>query len=471
MMDKNDDILKESSQAVKEIGEHLDDTLAKKKEDAEKKLSQIKEEIDKRKESLTDFETQIAELEKHKADLEGKVREHLDKAIQYQKEIEKLAESKLSELEKMDKLNQEIGEHRQQAEEKTTELKQNLEDKYGIAPSMTENEAGDEKVKGSIEEELNKLRKVKELLGLAEVSPIEEAKSKEKVAKEDLPEEKVMEEFPPEEKFPEDAKTEEEIFEGAQPEEEIEEEVSPEIKTVEEFTQEEKIEEIEALPEMPEAEVPSGLEEEKEASVMEGSSPEEVIFEEEPLPGQEQEAEAVEEEVVSQTPSEDEGDSRDKMALLETLKKSETVEGEDQIIYYQGEKKTLIDGRCLFTAIDSRIQQARDLYQNLDPNSPPKDQFKLKQEIRNSQENLRKYFLKTVEMYDKESFLLPEYSSDVLNINVLKDILEHLSMLNWSEEENFSFFNDRIEKIKGNFYSKITPQENYLESVYEELGA
>ena len=51
-------------------------------------------EIEKRRESLTNFETQIAELEKHKADFEGKIKDHLDNAIQYEKEIEKLAESK-----------------------------------------------------------------------------------------------------------------------------------------------------------------------------------------------------------------------------------------------------------------------------------------------------------------------------------------------------------------------------------------
>lgn len=395
-MVKNDDILKESSQAVKEIGEHLEDTLAKKKEDAEKKLDQIRKEIDKRRESLTNFETQIAELEKHKADFEGKVTDHLDKAIQYKKEIEKLAESKLSELKKMDKLDQKIREHRQQAEEKTAELKQNLEEKYEVTPSAPENEAHEEKVKGSIEEELNKLRKVKELLGLAEVPQIKE-------------------------------------------------EVGPEARTAEEISLEEGETEKEAPPEMLEAEEP-GLKEEKEA-------------------------EAIKEEVVSQAPPVDEGDSRDKLALLETLKKLETVGGEDKIMYYKGEKKTVIDGRCLFSAIDSRIQQARDLYQNLDPNSAPKDQFKIKQEIRNCQENLRKYFLKTIEMYEKESFLLPEYSSEVLNINILRDIMEHLSMLNWSEEENFSFFNDRIDKIKRSFYSKITPPDNYLVSIHEELSA
>lgn len=449
-MAKNDDILKESSQAVKEIGEHLEDALAKKKEDAEKKLDQIIEEIDKRRESLTNFETQIAELEKHKADFEGKVKDHLDKAIQYQKEIEKLAESKLSELKKMDELDQKIGEHRQQAEEKTAELKQNLEENYEVSPGMPKNEAPEEKVKGSIEEELNKLRKVKELLGLAEVPQIEEVK--------------------PEEKAPEEIETEEEVFEEVQPEEKIEEEVSPKARTAEEISLEEEDTEKEAPPEMLEDEKP-GLEEEKEADVLEGSPPEEMIFEEEPLPGQEQEAEEIKEEVESQAPSGDEGDLRDKVALLETLKKLETVEGDDKIIYYQGEKKTVIDGRCLFSAIDSRIQQARDLYQNLDPNSPPKDQFKIKQEIRNCQEHLRKYFLKTIEMYEKESFLLSEYSSEVLNIIILRDIMEHLSMLNWSEEENFSFFNDRIEKIKRSFYSKITPQENYLASVYEELTA
>lgn len=449
-MDKNKDILKESSQAAKEIGEHLENTLAKKKEEAEEKLNQIKEEIEKRRETLTNFEKQIAELEKHKTDLEGKIGDHIDKAIQCQKEIEKLAESKLSELKKMEELDQKIGEHRQQAEEKTAELKQDLEEKYGVAPSTPEREASEEDVKTNIEEELSKLRKVKELLGLAESPQIEEEK--------------------PEEKAAEEAKPEEEVFEEIEPKEKVEEEVSPEAKMPEELGPEEGTTEKEAPPEMLEAEEP-GKEEEKKAEELEESSPEEMIFEEEPLPEAEQESEAMKEDVVSQAPPEGETDLRDKMALLETLKKSETLEGEDQIIYYQGEKKTVLDGRCMFAAVDSRIQQARDLYQNLDPNSPPKDQFKIKQEIRNSQENLRKYFLRTVDMHEKESFLLPEYSSEVLNINILRDILEHLSMLNWSEEENFSFFNDRIDKIKRSFYSKITPHENYSASIYDELSA
>ncbi|UCC38645.1 MAG: hypothetical protein JSV96_12540 [Candidatus Aminicenantes bacterium] len=459
-MDKNKDILKESSLAAKEIGEHLENTLAKKKEEAEEKVNQIKEEIDKRRETLTNFEKQIAELEKHKTDLEGKIGDHLDRAIQCQKEIEKLAESKLNELKKMEELDQKIGEHRQEAEEKTEELKQGLEEKYGVAPSMPEREVGEEDLKTNIEEELNKLRKVKELLGLAEPPQIEEEKPEEKAAEETKTEEKGMEEVP----------QEEEISEEIETEEKVEEEVSPEAKMPEELSPEEGTEEKEALPEILEAEEP-GTEEEKKVEALEDSSREEVIFEEEPLPEAEQESETTKEDVMSQAPPEGETDLRDKMALLETLKKSETVEGEDQIIYYQGEKKTVLDGRCMFAAIDSRIQQARDLYQNLDPNSPPKDQFKIKQEIRNSQENLRKYFLRTIDMYEKESFLLPEYSSEVLNINILRDILEHLSMLNWSEEENFSFFNDRIEKIKRSFYSKITPHENYSASIHDELSA
>ncbi len=73
-------------------------------------------------------------------------------------------------------------------------------------------------------------------------------------------------------------------------------------------------------------------------------------------------------------------------------------------------------------------------------------------------------------MYEKESFLLPEYSSEVLNINHLRDILEHLRMLNWSEEENFNFINDRIDKTKIKFYSKIAPPDNYLVSIHEELS-
>lgn len=498
-MKKNEDILKNSSHAIKEIEEQLENILTTKKEDAEKKLQQIKEEIDKRREALANFETQVAELETHKAALEGKIRDHLDKAFQYQKEIEKLAQSKLNELTKMDELDQKIGEHRQQAEEKTTELKQGLEEKFGLEASPPKTEKSDEKVKGSIEEELNKLGKIKELLGLAEAPPAEEVKTEEKATKEEMAEE-ITEEFPvgvemkeeakPEEIGVEEVKPEAEIVEESITDEKVEEEAKPKQEDIEDVFQEEKAEE-EVKPEeeveeaaqpeeiAPKSEAPtelleteeSGLKPEGNEQIMESSAPEDMIFEEEPLPGQEKEEEAIKEDVSFQAPPEEESDMREKIAQLETLKKSESVAGEDQIVYYQGEKKTLIDGRSLFAAIDGRIQQARDLYQNLDPSSPPKDQFKTKQEIRNSQENLRKLFLRTIDMFEKESFSLPEFSSDVLNINTLKDILEHLSMLNWSNEDNFGFFNDRIDKMKRNFYSKITPHEIYSKSIYEELNA
>jgi hypothetical protein len=73
-------------------------------------------------------------------------------------------------------------------------------------------------------------------------------------------------------------------------------------------------------------------------------------------------------------------------------------------------------------------------------------------------------------MLEKESSTLPEYTIGVMNIDVLKEILEKLSMQNWSKKTDFSLFNEYAEKLKKDFYARISVLVDYLKSLIDELG-
>jgi hypothetical protein len=73
-------------------------------------------------------------------------------------------------------------------------------------------------------------------------------------------------------------------------------------------------------------------------------------------------------------------------------------------------------------------------------------------------------------MCEKENCSFPEYTLDILNMDVLKDILEKVSMENWSNQEDFHSFDEFAKKIKNTYYERITPWAAYLKSLTEELG-
>jgi hypothetical protein len=57
-----------------------------------------------------------------------------------------------------------------------------------------------------------------------------------------------------------------------------------------------------------------------------------------------------------------------------------------------------------------------------------------------------------------------------MNIDVLKEILEKLSMQNWSKKTDFSLFNEYAAKLKKDFYARISVLVDYLKSLIDELG-
>jgi hypothetical protein len=124
----------------------------------------------------------------------------------------------------------------------------------------------------------------------------------------------------------------------------------------------------------------------------------------------------------------------------------------------------------MVASIDEALEEAKRLYQKLAHTESPKEQFFIKQDIINHQELLRKYILRNLKMCEKEGATLPEFTCDILNVDMLKGLLEKLSMENWSNPADFNSFRSTIEALKDAYYAKITPPVYYLRSLIEELG-
>ena len=156
---------------------------------------------------------------------------------------------------------------------------------------------------------------------------------------------------------------------------------------------------------------------------------------------------------------------------LEKYRKIETRNGNGEIAFFQKEDKIILDGEYMVASIDESLEEAKRLYIKLSQTESPKEQFFIKQEIINHQEILRKYILRNLKMCEKEGALLPQFTTEILNLDILKDLLEKLSMENWSNPGDFNSFKNLIESLKDAYYAKITPPVRYLRSLIEELEA
>ena len=383
-----------------EIEKDLEERIRTEQEEATKKIEAIQKEITKGKEILHDYRTVISEFETERTSLQFQLREHFEKAVAYQTDIEKLAGLTVEELRKVSELNKKLETLHQTAEERVNTFKKDLEERFGIVAQLPESkEEADLKI--DLEKELSKLKKIKELL------ESETAKGVEVVA----------------------------------------------VESAAEIVAEEK---PEVSPVANEHGVPLNVPEINE--VMESSL------------AREEEAESKE------APAEEKawGEERNSFqALFEALEKYRKIEprnGNGEIGFFQKGDQVILDGEYMVASIDESLEEAKKLYVKLAQTESPKEQFFIKQEIINHQEILRKYILRNLKMCEREGAALPQFTADILNLDVLKSILEKLSMENWSNPSDFGSFKTMVESLKDSYYAKITPPVYYLKSLLEELG-
>lgn len=161
---------------------------------------------------------------------------------------------------------------------------------------------------------------------------------------------------------------------------------------------------------------------------------------------------------------------QDTRKALQEYRKSETEEDKGEIIYFQKNDKIILDVEGLISALNNRLDEAKKLYLKLIQTESLKDQFFIKRQIIIHQEALRKIVLRNISMCEKEKCSLPGYTQDILNMDVLKKILDMLSMENWSDENDFTNFEKYTINLKEKYDARINPPAPYLKSIMEELG-
>jgi len=176
--------------------------------------------------------------------------------------------------------------------------------------------------------------------------------------------------------------------------------------------------------------------------------------------GEEEEQPSIPEEVISEE------------RLLESYKKRDESLGDGTInlVYFQLKERVIMDGESLIKGINSGVEQVRELYKKLEETESSKDQYFLRQRIINIQAVLRKIVIKSVGMCKFKYGSLPRYTSDVLNLSILEEMLEKLNTQNWTKKEDFEEFVTFFDRVTQAFLSKITPKEPYLKSVLEEIS-
>ena len=178
-MGQERDILKEPTQVIEEIETQLDKLLQRKIDDIERdlaaRISQEKEAARKRKEeverefvkeqgALSEYRVVIRAAEEERAGLIEEARKHFDRVVQLQAEIEGLARATVEEIKKVTEIQERVEELRARTAERAAFLKTDLRERFGIVTDVLDE--AEKPVIIDLDQELEKLRKIKELLAI-----------------------------------------------------------------------------------------------------------------------------------------------------------------------------------------------------------------------------------------------------------------------------------------------------------------
>ncbi len=417
-MEHDPNIFRDSSQVIREVEDQLERILQKKfrdvdsdlverinreKEAARKRKEEIEREFDKEKTALNDYRVVVRDFEEQRAGLLNEARDRCQKVLKFQAEIESLAKSTVDEIKRVNEIQDRLEVLRTKTSERAAFLKNDLRERFGIIAEVMEEEPRPLGI--DLDEELEKLRKVKELLSIEsaaaslgrlggtpaaedEIAVMDAAAGK---AAADLPELRDLIAGPPAAERPE------------------------------------------TLPE-PEP------------------KPEPAAATEAPV-----------------EPHDDDIGEDEAAAIVESYRRTEPANGSGEIHYFQKDRTIVADPEKLLAAVDRTLEEGQRLTVKLGQTESPKDQFFIKQELINWQEGLRALFLRVVKMCEKSSWTLPRFTEDAINTQVLRRLLERLSMENWSNLDDFAAFTSSVGEIRKLFQARIEPRLPYLLALKREI--
>jgi hypothetical protein len=417
-MEHDPNIFRDSSQVIQEVEDQLERILQKKfndvdselverinreKEAARRRKEEIEREFEKEKSALTEYRVMVRDFEEQRAGLLNEARDRFQKVLKFQAEIETLAKSTVDEIKRVNEIQDKLEYLRTKTSERAAFLKNDLKERFGIVAEVMEEEP---KPLGlDLDQELEKLRKIKDLLAIESAAANLGRMGGVPARREDLAD-----------------------MDAAADSAGVD---IPEIR------------DLIAGPASPDA--PEAPAEEAPQAAASASGPESV-------------------------PEADEMESEEDLAArLETYRRTEPANGSGEIHYFQRDRVIIADPEKILAAVDRTLDEAQRLSLKLGQTESPKDQFFIKQELINWQEGLRALFLRVIKMCEKSSWALPRYTDEVINSQILRGLLERLSMENWSNLEEFASFSATMGEMRKAFQARVYPRLPYLRSLKREI--
>ena len=151
------------SQKREDIERALAAAIQKEKEAAHKKLDELGKEFDRERGALDAFRQMVAEAEAERTTILEELRKGIQRALQFQAEVENLSRRATEEIRKVNDLHEKLESLRQRTAERAGFLKKDLREKFGIITDVPEGED----VRGpdmDLDRELENLRRIKTLL-------------------------------------------------------------------------------------------------------------------------------------------------------------------------------------------------------------------------------------------------------------------------------------------------------------------
>ncbi|MCR4395676.1 MAG: hypothetical protein NUW07_02965 [Candidatus Saccharicenans sp.] len=415
-----------------EIEKSLEERIQKERELARQQLSEIEQAVRRQWQALEEYGHVWEQFEGRRQEILQKINDCLERITGKQKEIEELARATAEDLKALHQWQEELEELRRESMERAAFLKKGLEEKFGLKAEMPQ-PAEAERVSIDLTPELEKLRKVKELLLL-------------------------------------------ESGQSAPPAVEPEEQAA----------------EIPAKPESPPpvgvtSEVETPAPEERPAPEETAARPEPAVTQTEtrPLSLKDKLAEEIRktitERLEARQPKTEENQEIPGSALeslervsrqdLEEFYRQEQANGYSPIRFYQKGKKNILEAEELLTRIREAVEEAKKLNYKLAFVTAAKEQFYLKQEIISLQEGLRQYLLRVIFLTKKKNFRFPALTQDLLNQQTLEELSDLLAVENWSSVDDILLFEQKIIDLAAAFKARTTPASIYYGALKKELEA
>jgi len=410
-----------------EVEQGLIEKINREKEEALKKIEAVNQEFAQVRGFLDEHKAVMAELQGAEENIRGQIRGHFDRAVSYQQMMENAAGLAGTELERIAGLNQDLEKIRLRAESEYQKVKKNLAGYAGIAAQIP---APVESVDSDVDwnAELLKLKKVRDLLATlrqADFAPAPEAATPEAAA-------------------PETPETPEAPA--------VTSSVSADddgVKDDAEFAESDP-----AWGDIPIG--PAGH------AMVSPALAEEPYEEAAAQPAEPQRA-------VAPAAAAVDTEHESIMASLARYRRTEPVNNGIELGFFAAAADVVLDAESFMTAVGKIVEGAGQLHSQLGKTGSVKDLFLLKQEILNQQEVLRKVFFRVVRFCDKENGKLPETFAEVISAQGMKDIIERLTMANWSDPSDFQPFLNELKAMKRAFEVRMVASGNYAKAVLDQV--